>query len=151
MKKFLITLASTFIVVSILAQNQDIETEIRKLEQMEVKAILTKDSATLLKLWDSAYVVNSPANVIVFAGKTTLDRPVLNRERTTFTREIEQVIIRDGTVFSMGSETVVPAEGQPNAAQIVKRRYTNIWMRRNGEWKLMARHANIICLQNAPK
>ncbi len=46
------------------------ELEIRKLEQMEVQAVLKKDTITLLKLWDKEYVVNAPDNKINFAGKT---------------------------------------------------------------------------------
>lgn len=145
MKKFFTTLTSTLFVICLSAQNKEVEAEIRKLEQMEVKAVLEKDSATLLILWDSDYVVNAPDNTINFGGKTTLDRPVLQRPRIAFTREVEQVIIRDGVVFSMGNETVVPGGDQVNAGQTIKRRYTNIWMRKDNRWKLIARHANVIC------
>ncbi len=128
-----------------IAQNKEEETIIRNLEQMEVQAILNKDSLTLLKLWDMDYTVNSPDNVIYFAGKTTLDRPVLKRSRTTFTRDIEHIRIKGNFAFSMGSETVVPAVGEAQATQIVKRRFTNIWEKQGSEWKLVGRHANIIC------
>ncbi len=67
-------------------QGQDIDSEIRTLENREVHAVLLKDSATLLKLWDKNYTVNSPDNVIYSAGSTTLDRPVLKRSRTSFNR-----------------------------------------------------------------
>ena len=127
------------------AQNKQIEAQIRVLEQTEVRAILQKDSVTLLKLWDKDYVVNAPDNVIYSAGKTKLDRPVLKRSRTAFTREIEQIIIRGNTVISMGNETVTPAGDDMSAGKTVKRRYTNIWMKLDGNWKLVARHANIIC------
>lgn len=123
----------------ILAQN--IEAEIKNLEQQEVEAVLKRDTVMLLKLWDKEYVVNAPDNKVNFAGKTTLDRPVLNRSRASFTREVEHVIIRGDVVFSMGNETVTLTENQ----KVVKRRYTNIWMKQDGAWKLMARHANIIC------
>ena len=128
-----------------MAQNPDTEAEIRVLEQIEVQAILKKDTVTLLKLWDKDYVVNSPNNVIVFAGKTAIDRPVLKHPRTSFTRDIEQIIIRGNTVFSMGSETVSPAGDQDQSRQMLKRRFTNIWMKQDGVWKLVARHANVIC------
>jgi hypothetical protein len=139
MKILIVTACTTLLVLPLFAQN--IETEIRKLEQQEVLAVLQKDTVMLLKLWDKDYVVNAPDNKINFAGKTTLDRPVLTRARVSFTREVEHVIVRGNTVFSMGSETVAVAEGQP----LVKRRYTNIWMKQNDAWKLMARHANVIC------
>lgn len=145
MKKLVFTFSCLVCVCQVFAQEQDTESEIRKLEQMEVQAILSKDTTTLLKLWDKDYVVNAPDNKVNFAGKTTLDRPVLRNSRTSFTRDVEQIIIRGNTVFSMGSETVVPTGNLPNAQQPVKRRYTNIWMKQDGAWKLVARHANVIC------
>jgi ketosteroid isomerase-like protein len=139
MKNLILTVFIALCVLPLFAQN--IEEEIRKLEQEEVLAVLQKDTVMLLKLWDKDYVVNAPDNKINFAGKTTLDRPVLTRSRVSFTREVEHVIVRGNTVFSMGSETLAVTQGQP----VVKRRYTNIWMKQNDVWKLMARHANVIC------
>lgn len=124
------------------------EETIKSLEQMEVQAILNKDSVTLLKLWDKDYIVNSPDNVIYFAGKTTLDRPVLKRSRTSFTREIEHITIKGNFAFSMGSETVIPSGDVPQSGQVVKRRFTNIWEKQEAGWKLVGRHANIICRQD---
>lgn len=144
MKKLLLALSCVVCVFHLFAQDNPTELEIKKLEQMEVQAILKKDTVTLLKLWDKDYVVNAPDNKINFAGKTTLDRPVMNRARTSFTRDVEAIVIRGNTVFAMGSETVVP-ENQSGPQQAVKRRYTNIWMKQDGVWKLMARHANVIC------
>ena len=48
-------------------------------------------------------------------------------------------------LFSTGSETVVPGGNLPRAGQTAVRRYTNIWMRQSGGWKLVARHANVVC------
>jgi ketosteroid isomerase-like protein len=144
MKKSILVLSCISCWCNLLAQLTNTESEIKKLEEMEVKAIIQKDSVTLLKLWDKGYVVNAPDNKINFAGKTTLDRPVLGRSRISFTRDVEQIIVRGNTVFSMGSETVV-TQNEGNSPQTVKRRYTNIWMKQDGSWKLVARHANVIC------
>ena len=127
------------------SQDKNVESEIRTLEQTEVKAVLEKDSAMLLKLWDADFVVNAPINKVVFSGKTTLDRPVLTQARVAFTREVEHVIVKGDVVFSMGNETVVPKSGENASEQTIKRRYTNIWMKKDGTWKLVARHANVIC------
>ncbi|MEO6723319.1 MAG: nuclear transport factor 2 family protein [Ferruginibacter sp.] len=145
MKNYIVALAVSFSLIGLSAQSQDVESEIRNLEQREVQAILTKDSVALLKLWDKNYTVNSPDNVIVFAGKTTLDRPVLKRARTAFTREIELVTIKGNFAFSMGSETVIPVDDKQQPGQVVKRRFTNIWEKQADGWKLVGRHANIIC------
>lgn len=144
MKKLLSTFYFVLTFGCAIAQNEKLEAEIRSLEQLEVEAILKKDTVTLLKLWDKDYVVNTPNNMIVFAGKTAIDRPVLRNARTSFTRNVEQIIIRGNIVMAMGSETVVPETSQSNAGE-VKRRYTNIWMNLDGTWKIVGRHANVIC------
>ncbi len=145
MKKVMYTVLLLLNFSSLFAQNESVEAEIKILEQREVQAIINKDTVTLLQLWDKNYVVNSPNNVIVFAGKTAIDRPVLKNTRTSFTRVVEQILVRENTVFSMGSEKVVTSGIEAGAEKTLKRRYTNIWMKNNGAWKLVARHANVIC------
>lgn len=119
-----------------------VKAEIERLEQMEVQAVLTRDVPTIKKLWDAQFVVNSPANQIVLATPDPADRPVLQQPRTSFTREVEHIMVRGDTVISMGSETVVPAGDLPQSGETVKRRYTNVWMKVDDAWKLVARHAN---------
>lgn len=119
-----------------------VETEIKRLEQMEVKAFLERDIPTLSKLWDAKYVVNNPDNKIV-ADVSPTNRPGLRKPRTSFTREVEHLTIRGNLVISMGSETIVPDDDEPHAGKTVHRRYTHIWQRVEGEWKLIARHANV--------
>lgn len=149
MRLFLLPIAACFYASGLNAQNNETETEIRQLEQAEVKAVLQKDSAALLRLWDADYVVNAPDNVIYAAGKTTLDRPVLKTARTSFTREVERVTVKGNFAFSMGSETVVsPGGGPVPPGQLVKRRFTNVWEKQPAGWKLVARHANVVCGTN---
>ena len=148
MKKLIITLSLILVGGCLYAQNKDAEAEIRKLEQIEVQAVLQKDTVTLAKLWDKDYIVNAPTNKIAYSGTSSVDRNVLKMARTSFTRDVEKVVIRAGFAISMGSETVVPSGDQPSSGQTVKRRYTNIWEKQADGWKLVARHASIICQQN---
>jgi len=127
------------------AQRPDPGAEIRVLEQREALAVTQRDSATLRALWHKDYVVNAPDGRIVLATADPLDRPVMQRPRTTFTREVENVVVNGDVAFSMGRETLVPAGDASNAGQTVHRRFTNIWIRQAGEWKLSGRHANVIC------
>jgi ketosteroid isomerase-like protein len=123
-----------------------IEEEIRRLEQLEVRAVLGKDRDTLRTIWDSGYIVNNPQGIIAEANAADpTDRPVMQMARTAFTRTTEKVAVRGDVAFAMGSETIVPGEGQPRTGQTVTRRYTNIWMKQSTGWKLMARHANVVC------
>jgi hypothetical protein len=145
MKKLITTIPLILCACYLYAQNKDIEEEIKKLEQLEVRAVLARDTVILKKLWDKNFVVNNPANRVVVANANPLDRPVLKEPRISFTREMEHIAVRGDIVFTMGNETVVPGGDLPKAGQTVKRRYTNIWMKVDGEWKLVARHANEIC------
>jgi len=145
MKYLLIIAVQILCSANLFAQNKVVEDEIKRLEQLEVQAVLAKDTATLAKLWDKDYVVNSPDNTINLAKADPTDRPVLKKPRTAFTREMEHITIRDNIAIAMGNETITPAGDQPKSGQIVKRRYTNIWMKVDGNWKLVARHANVIC------
>lgn len=144
MKKLIATICLFFCGYHSFAQNLAIETEIRNLERSEVQAVLNKDTVTLKKLWDKDYIVNNPENKIVLAKPNPVDRPVLQQQRTSFTREVEKVLINGYVAISMGKEIVVSME-KASESQTVERRYTNIWMMKDGSWKLVARHANKIC------
>jgi ketosteroid isomerase-like protein len=145
MKKIIVLSYLFFYGYNVFAQDKTIETEIKNLEQNEARAVLDKDTVTLKKLWDKDYVVNNPENKIVLAKPNSVDRPVLQRQRTSFTREVENIIINGNVAIAMGKETVVSMEDPSKTGQTVERRYTNIWMKKDGSWKLVARHANRIC------
>ncbi|MEP6594915.1 MAG: nuclear transport factor 2 family protein [Ginsengibacter sp.] len=145
MRKLIITNCLFFFGYYLWAQDKNVEADIRDVEQTEVRAVLEKDTVTLKKLWDKDYIVNNPDNKVVLAKPNPVDRPVLQKPRASFTREIEKILINGDIVISMGSETIIPAGDLPKSGQTVKRRYTNIWMKKDGSWKLIARHANEIC------
>jgi hypothetical protein len=126
------------------AQPPGAEAEIRRLEQLEVRAVLARDTATLRTLWDRAYVVNNPDNQIVRAKADPVDRPVMQRPRIAMTRTTELVTFRGDFAIAMGVETVVPGGNLPMAGRTVVRRYTNIWMKLPDGWKLVARPANVV-------
>ena len=64
---------------------------------------------------------------------------------SSFARDIETILFHDNVVIVMGSETITPVNKAPFAGQTVRRRFTHFWMRRNGAWRLTARHANVVC------
>ena len=144
MKKIITTVLSLLIFLYGNAQSEKIETEIRKLEEMQVQAILQKDSVTLKKIWHSDFMVNSPRNIVVKGG--LLERVMSGSiAYSSYTFEMEQILIKENCVITMGNETVVPVMGNPKGGQTIKRRYTQVWEKLNGTWILIARHANEIC------
>lgn len=126
------------------ATDAEIEKEIRNLEEQEVRAVLAHDAATLERLWDKAYVVHNPEGRIVPAGASVTARPVFQNSRASFVREVESIVVNGDVVFSMGGELVTSIAEPSKVENMVKRRYTNIWMKKDGAWKLVARHANKI-------
>lgn len=127
-------------------QNDALEREIRKLDIAEADAIQRGDFAALNKLLAEDFTVNSPRNEIVRGREAVyalIRGGVVNY--SSFVREPEAVLMHGNTVVVMGRETIKPAGDSPGAGQTVRRRYTNIWMKRDGKWLLTTRHASVIC------
>lgn len=120
--------------------------EIRKLELAHAEAIFKGDAAALDALMDDDITVNHPTNRIVKEKQELLDlirRGVIHY--TSFDRNPDIFLFLKDMVVVMGGETVVPATGAPNAGKTLQRRYTNVWMKRDGRWCLKVRHANNVC------
>ncbi len=122
-------------------KNDAIEQEIRKLDAAQADAVLRGDLPALEKLWSEDFTVTNPFNVIsrgdnIRSGALTY---------SSFVRVPEFIQTHKNTVIVMGRETVVPKGNSPDAGKTINRRYTHIWMKREGKWRLVARHANKIC------
>jgi len=147
MKKTLILGSLLFSFSFLEAQSKnDIENLIRDLEAKSVKAILDGDTNTLKKMWAPEFMVNTPRNdvaqnrdAVLLIQKTGL----INY--SSFTRTIEKIQIQEDVVITMGYETYIPKENLPQAGQTIKRRFINVWIKKNGQWQHIARQASIIC------
>lgn len=141
-----------FIFAAVLASGQSIkrndalEQEIKRLDLAHADAILRRDVNALSKLIAEDAVTNHPTNKIVNEREGIFE---LIRNGTinysSFVREPETFLFYKNMVVVMGRETIMPTGSAPGAGQTLRRRYTNIWMKRNGKWLLSVRHANIIC------
>ena len=120
-----------------------LEQEIRTLEQAQVDALLRNDIAAMKRNWATDFVVNNPRNEVVEASKGRIASGT--RTYSSFIREVERVLIHGNTVIVMGQEIVVPSGTAPDAGKTIIRRFTNIWMKRDGKWLLTARQATVIC------
>jgi hypothetical protein len=121
-----------------------VESEIRRLDQLEAQATISGDTATLKKLWSPGFVVNNPANTIV---NVTQIRALMNAGKiayATFSRVIEKVTITDNVAVTMGYEENQPEKATDNAGSKVTRRYTNVWLKGKSGWQIVARQATII-------
>lgn len=121
-----------------------VESEIRKLDQLEAQATISGDTITLKKLWSPGFVVNNPANVVVNVAQI---RQLMKEGKiayTTFSRVIEKVTITGPVAVTMGYEENEPEKATDNAGKKVTRRYTNVWLKEKDGWKIIARQATII-------
>lgn len=140
----LAALAMTCLLTPAYAQDNTIENEIRKLDKAEAEAVLKHDTLTLETLWADGFTVNTPYNVI--NSRKRGDRVNLHYNR--FDRNTEKLLVyNDSLALTMGSETINRKAPMTMAGQTLTRRYTHVWMRRNGRWQLAARHANFICAE----
>ncbi len=120
------------------------EIEVRRLNTEEVDAFLHNDPSAMSRLWSSDFVVTNPLNKFV-----TKDQ-VLGMVRagilviTSLERQIEYLRFYDDTAIVAGTETVVWGGKMPNAGKTEHLRFTGIWMKQQGHWQQVARHANIV-------
>lgn len=145
MKKLLTCLAM-FFVTTTYAQTAA-EMEIRKLEDEQREAFQNKDTAVLFKLFSPNFVVNAPTNRITTLKELMqlMKQGAVDMEK--FERITERVTFINDIAIAMGNETLHPTGKMPNAGKTVKRRYTNIWMKNEGSWQLVARQSTIISVE----
>jgi hypothetical protein len=149
MIKCIFLTAFSIATLSVYAQDYSkTETEIRTLEQVGAKAILTGDSNTLKKLWAPEFLVNTPRNNVT----GTRDSILLIQKAgmidySKYEKVIERMQFQENVVITMGYEIIVSKKDTPavKAGQAYKRRFTNVWMKKNGMWQQIARHASVIC------
>ena len=124
------------------------EQSLRSADAAQLEAARTRDADALERMMHPAFVVNSPE------GETW------NRERTlalwrsrgighdSFDRVVESVTLEGTVGVVVGLEVVQPSAdsvaGQRRAdgGQAVERRFTNVWVWKDGRWQFFARHAN---------
>jgi len=135
MKAFL-TLSICLLSIKLLnAQTSDQEKEIRRLEK-HWTALLDKNDTTALKaIWTENYVVNNAM------GKIVTVRDILNLIKSghkfpKVERQVEKITFNDNIAVVMGSEIEYGKDGSRK-----NRRFTNVWIDANRQWKLIARQA----------
>jgi len=128
------------------AAHDSLEALIRRLDYDEAQGLLQRDSTALRRIWARDFTVNNPRNSITRGSEEVV---ALIRNGTidysSFVRDIETILFHGDVVIVMGAETITPVRKAPFAGQTVRRRFTHFWMRRDGEWRLTARHANVVC------
>jgi hypothetical protein len=139
----LATLSSVNSTAQQLPEDTVLKEQIRVLDLAHAEAIFKGDKAALQDLLADDHTVNHPTNRIIHEKAELLNLIGDGVIRyTRFERRPEEFLFYKDLVIVMGDETVVPAPGAPNEGIVLRRRYTNGWMRQDGKWRLAFRHAN---------
>jgi Domain of unknown function (DUF4440) len=126
-------------------QNTTVSDTIRQLEKAETVAMLNDDYSTLDNIWHPEFTVNTPLNRILKTADIQGAMKAGLIKYSLLERNIEEILVHDNVVVTLGNEVTVPIDNAPMAGQKTIRRYTNIWVSENNEWKLFSRHASNIC------
>jgi ketosteroid isomerase-like protein len=115
-----------------------------QVDNEHLPAFLHNDPSAMARLWSDDFVVTNPLNKFVnkqqVLGMVTSGVLVM----TSFQRTIEYVRVHGDTVILAGSEAVVWGGKMPNAGRPERLRFTAVWMKQQGRWQEVARHANIL-------
>lgn len=120
------------------------EQQVRQASDEEVQAFLHNDAKSMARLWSDDLVVTNPLN------KFVTKQQVLGMMQsgflviTSYERRIEYAHVYGDIVILAGSETVVWGGKMPNAGKTEQLRFTAIWMKQQGRFQEIARHANIV-------
>ena len=120
------------------------EQEVRRLNREEVEAFLHKDPSAMARLWSDDLVVTNPLNKFVTKQQVLGMMQSGMLVITNYDRRIEYLRVYGDTVIVAGSEDVTWGGGMPNAGKLEHLRFTGIWMKQQGRWQEIARHANIV-------
>ena len=145
---FTLSLTALFLCLYTVAFSQDPrEAEIRNLEKLELDALLKKDTASLFhKYWSPKMVVNTPANQVGTVEETKKRFLAGKIDYVYMNRNIEKITFNENIAIVMGNEVFEPKGLTDNAGKTVTRRFTNIWMKTNDSWAIVARQSTIISI-----
>ena len=124
------------------------EARLAALDSKQKEMVAKADVDGLATLSAAGLTINAPTNRILSHDQFLAMMRSGQIGAEAFERTVESVTI-DGTVgVVMGSEVFTPTAaselGKTYGVQPLKRRYTNIYVLDQGQWKWLARHANVV-------
>jgi hypothetical protein len=135
-----------FSCIGALAQAPDTAV-IKGLELKMKTAVLQGDTTTFFELFAPEAVVNNPANHVATLEMVKKFTRAFEISYSSYDVITEKIVIVENVAISMGKEVVVPKDNANHVGKTVTRRFTDIWMKRNGSWKLIGRQATEVAVQ----
>jgi ketosteroid isomerase-like protein len=126
------------------AEHRRVEQEIRALYDYEQQLLLRRDTEAQEGFYPEDFVVTNPFNMFIDKKKVMerIRADIIKYSR--YDRQFDAFRIYGDTVVVIGSETVVPTPdaNRVDAGKTINRRFTEVWLRRDGRWEKVVRHAS---------
>jgi uncharacterized protein (TIGR02246 family) len=126
-----------------LPSTSQVEKEIASIEQQEAQALLRADTAALERLWAHDLLVTTSRNRVHTGAEVLGFIKSGQMKLSKLDRRVDRVAVHGQVAIAMGEETIVPAGGN-NAGKTLNRRYTDVYVQKDGQWRLIARQATLI-------
>jgi Domain of unknown function (DUF4440) len=114
----------------------------------ELQNVLTGDANAMRSLMHPNYMVNSPVNQVVRKDQLIKLLSEGKIASESIERTIEATAITGNVGIVMGRETVVPKPtselGLAHGVKALERRFTNVFVFDQGNWRLLARQSTVI-------
>jgi hypothetical protein len=122
--------------------------EVLELRRQGIAAMTSGAATPATERYSSTFVANTPGNAVV----TGEDMSELFARGAVSYQSVEQRLDYAGShgpdiVVLMGEEIVVPGPGARDAGKRIRRRFTDVFRKENGEWRHDLRHANVIAVE----
>lgn len=124
------------------------EAKLAALDARQKEMVATADVDGLAALSAPDLTINAPTNRVLSHNQFLAMMRSGQIGAEAFERTVETVSIHGEVGIVMGSEVFTPTAeselGRTYGARPLKRRYTNIYVLDHGQWKWLARHANVV-------
>jgi len=122
--------------------------EVLEMRRRGIEAMTSGRISAETERYSSTFVANAPSNRVV-RGEEML---ALFESGNLRYESVEQHLEYAGShgpdiVVLMGEEIVVPGEGMPDAGRRVRRRFTDVFRKENGEWRHDLRHSHVVAVE----
>ena len=125
------------------------EEEFKRLHKEEAAIVLSGDAAAWEKFYPEDHIVTNPFNQLL-EKKQVLERVKANIIRyKIYEKKIEYLCVYDNAAVIAGVEISLPTDdaNRPDAGKLTSRRFTETWIKRDKQWRKVARHVSTLAAQ----